>query len=56
MFALAGRQLAQRLRAFRRHQRGIRTPPAAVVIVLALALTFNVTDALQRPVPDYTAA
>jgi cytochrome c biogenesis protein CcdA/thiol-disulfide isomerase/thioredoxin len=56
VFALAGRQMAQRLRAFRRHQRGVRATAGAVVILLAVALTFNLTDALQRLVPDYTAA
>jgi cytochrome c biogenesis protein CcdA/thiol-disulfide isomerase/thioredoxin len=55
-FALAGRRLAERLRAFRRRQRGIRIAAGAVVIALAVALTFNVTDAIQRAVPDYTTA
>jgi cytochrome c biogenesis protein CcdA/thiol-disulfide isomerase/thioredoxin len=56
VFALAGRQLAQRLRAFRQHQRALRATAGAVVILLAFALTFNLTDPLQRLVPDYTAA
>jgi len=55
-FALAGRQLGQRLRAFRQHQRGLRATAGVVVILLAFALTFNLTDPLQRLVPDYTAA
>jgi cytochrome c biogenesis protein CcdA/thiol-disulfide isomerase/thioredoxin len=55
-FALAGRRLAERLQAFRRHQRTIRVGAGVVVIGLAVALTFNVTDVLQRSVPDYTAA
>jgi cytochrome c biogenesis protein CcdA/thiol-disulfide isomerase/thioredoxin len=55
-FALAGRRLAERLTAFRRHQRRIRVAAGVVVIGLAVALTFNVTDAIQRAVPDYTAA
>jgi cytochrome c biogenesis protein CcdA/thiol-disulfide isomerase/thioredoxin len=55
-FALAGRRLAERLRTFRRHQARIRTAAGVVVIGLAVALTFNVTDAIQRAVPDYTAA
>jgi cytochrome c biogenesis protein CcdA/thiol-disulfide isomerase/thioredoxin len=53
-FALAGRRLAERLQAFRRRQRGIRIAAGTVVIALAAALTFNVTDAIQRAVPDYT--
>ncbi|MFI9272079.1 cytochrome c biogenesis protein DipZ [Kitasatospora sp. NPDC052896] len=56
LFALAGRGLAERLRVFRSRQRRIRVVAGAVVIALAVALTFNVTDALQRDVPDYTAA
>jgi cytochrome c biogenesis protein CcdA/thiol-disulfide isomerase/thioredoxin len=55
-FALAGRGLAERLRLFRAHQRGIRITGGAVVIILAVLMTFHVTDALQRLVPDYTAA
>jgi cytochrome c biogenesis protein CcdA/thiol-disulfide isomerase/thioredoxin len=54
-FALAGRRLAERLQAFRRHQDAIRIGAGIVVIGLAVALTFNVTDAIQRAVPDYTA-
>jgi cytochrome c biogenesis protein CcdA/thiol-disulfide isomerase/thioredoxin len=55
-FALAGRRLAERLQAFRRRQTAIRIGAGVVVIGLAVALTFNVTDAIQRAVPDYTAA
>lgn len=54
-FALAGRVVAERVRAFRERQRGFRIVAGLVVIGLAIALTFNVTDALQRTVPDYTA-
>jgi cytochrome c biogenesis protein CcdA/thiol-disulfide isomerase/thioredoxin len=55
-FALAGRRVAERVRAFRTRQRGIRIGAGVVLIALAVALTFNVTDALQRAVPDYTAS
>jgi cytochrome c biogenesis protein CcdA/thiol-disulfide isomerase/thioredoxin len=55
-FALAGRGVAERVRSFRQHQRRIRVIAGVVVIGLAVALTFNVTDALQRAVPDYTAS
>jgi thiol-disulfide isomerase/thioredoxin len=54
-FALAGRGVAERVRAFRDRQRGVRIVAGVVVIGLAVALTFNVTDALQRTVPDYTS-
>ncbi|MBO3746038.1 redoxin domain-containing protein [Streptosporangiaceae bacterium NEAU-GS5] len=56
LFALAGRRITERLRAFRERRRGIRIAAGAVMIVLAVALTFNVTDAIQRAVPDYTGA
>ena len=55
IFALAGRRVAERVGVFRRHQRGIRIAAGVVVIGLAVALTFNVTDAIQRAIPDYTA-
>jgi cytochrome c biogenesis protein CcdA/thiol-disulfide isomerase/thioredoxin len=55
IFALAGRGVAERVRAFRDRQRGVRIVAGLVVIGLAVALTFNVTDALQRTLPDYTA-
>ncbi len=55
-FALAGRRVAERVRAFRDRQQVVRIIAGLVVIGLAVALTFNVTDALQRTVPDYTAS
>jgi cytochrome c biogenesis protein CcdA/thiol-disulfide isomerase/thioredoxin len=55
-FALAGRGVAERVRAFRDRQRIVQVAAGLVVIGLAVALTFNVTDALQRTVPDYTAS
>ncbi len=55
-FAMAGSHMADRLRAFRSRQRPIRIAAGAVVIVLAVALSLNVTDVLQRHLPDYTSA
>lgn len=55
-FALAGRGVAERVRAFRDRQRAFRFVAGVLVIALAVSLTFNVTDALQRTIPDYTAA
>ncbi|MFC1420484.1 cytochrome c biogenesis protein DipZ [Streptacidiphilus cavernicola] len=55
-FALAGRGLAERLGWFRSHRRRISAVAGVVVIALAVALTFNVTDAVQRAIPDYTTA
>jgi cytochrome c biogenesis protein CcdA/thiol-disulfide isomerase/thioredoxin len=55
-FALAGRRISQRLGAFRRHQGAFRAVGGAVMIVLAVALTFNLSDIIQRDVPNYTQA
>lgn len=54
-FAFAGHRVAERVKAFRDRQRQVRFAAGLVVIGLAVALTFNVTDVLQRAVPDYTA-
>jgi cytochrome c biogenesis protein CcdA/thiol-disulfide isomerase/thioredoxin len=56
ILALAGWRITDRIRAFRLRQRGIRIAAGVVVIGLAVALTFNVTDAVQRAIPDYTSA
>jgi cytochrome c biogenesis protein CcdA len=55
-FALAGRGISQRLGAFRRHQGAFRAVSGVVVIALAVALTFNLSDILQRDIPNYTQA
>jgi cytochrome c biogenesis protein CcdA/thiol-disulfide isomerase/thioredoxin len=55
-FALAGRKVAERVRSFRRHQRAISVASGVTMIALAVALTFNLTDAVQRAIPDYTSA
>ncbi|PPL19898.1 cytochrome c biogenesis protein DipZ [Microterricola pindariensis] len=56
VFALAGRRVAERVRSFRTHQRGIRITGGIVMIALAIGLVFNVPQLLQRLVPDYTGA
>lgn len=56
IFALAGRQVAQRVAAFRRRQREIRIAAGIVTIGLAVALVFNLPALLQQAIPDYTAA
>jgi cytochrome c biogenesis protein CcdA/thiol-disulfide isomerase/thioredoxin len=55
-FALAGRGLTQRIGAFRRRQGLFRAVSGAVMIVLAVALTFNISDIIQRDIPNYTEA
>ncbi|AXG80880.1 cytochrome c biogenesis protein DipZ [Streptomyces paludis] len=56
VFALAGRRVAERVAAFRTRARGLRIAAGALMIALACALAFNVTDAIQRALPDYTSA
>ena len=56
IFALAGRGVAERVAAFRTHQRGIRITGGVVMIALAIGLVFNVPAQLQTLVPDYTAS
>ncbi|GBG40530.1 cytochrome c biogenesis protein DipZ [Mycobacterium montefiorense] len=55
-FALAGRHVAERVAAFRRRQRQIQIAGGVMMIVLAVALVFNLPAMLQRAVPDYTTA
>jgi cytochrome c biogenesis protein CcdA/thiol-disulfide isomerase/thioredoxin len=55
-FALAGRGMTQRIGAFRRHQGAFRAVSGVVLIVLAVALTFNLSDIIQRDIPNYTQA
>ena len=54
-FALAGRGLVERIRAFRTHERGLRIAAGIAMLALAVGLVFNVPQLLQRLVPDYTA-
>ncbi|KXP08771.1 cytochrome c biogenesis protein CcdA [Tsukamurella pseudospumae] len=54
--ALTGHRLADRVRALQRRQRLIRAVGGVLVIALAVALALNVTDLIQRRVPDYTQA
>jgi cytochrome c biogenesis protein CcdA/thiol-disulfide isomerase/thioredoxin len=54
IFALAGRRVAERVKAFRKRQRGIRVTAGIVMIALAVGLVFNLPQLLQRAIPDYT--
>jgi cytochrome c biogenesis protein CcdA/thiol-disulfide isomerase/thioredoxin len=56
VLALAGEQLSHRLTALRTHARELRVAGGVLMIVVALAIGFNLTDALQRHVPGYTTA
>jgi cytochrome c biogenesis protein CcdA/thiol-disulfide isomerase/thioredoxin len=54
-FALAGRGLVERIRAFRTRERGLRIAAGIAMLALAVGLVFNAPQLLQRLVPDYTA-
>ena len=56
VFAVAGNSLSVRLSSFRRRRRGFRIAGGVVMVLLAVALTLNLTDGLQRSVPNYTQA
>ncbi|MFK0224013.1 cytochrome c biogenesis protein DipZ [Streptomyces vinaceus] len=55
-FALAGRRVSERVAAFRTRARKLRIAAGLLMIVLAFALAFDVTAALQKALPNYTAA
>lgn len=55
-FALAGRRIGERVAAFRRRQRAVQIAGGIAMILLAVALVFNLPAMLQRAVPDYTTA
>ena len=55
-FALAGRGITERIRAFRTRQRAIRVTAGVVMLGLSVALVMDAPAALQRRLPDYTAS
>ena len=56
LFAYAGQRIGGRASRLRSGARRFRIAGGAVMMVLAVALTFNLTDGLQRWAPSYTAA
>ena len=54
VLALAGDKLASRTGVLRRHARRLRVVGGVVMLLLAAAIAFNLTDGLQRLVPGYT--
>lgn len=55
VFALAGRGVVERIRAFRTRERGLRIAAGVAMLALAVGLVFNVPQQLQHLLPDYTA-
>ena len=56
VLALARDAFAARTQILRRRARGLRMASGAVMIAIAAALAFNLTDGLQQLVPGYTTA
>ncbi len=56
VFAVLGRQLAERMRLVRSRAVVARKVIGAVLVVTALVVGLNLTDGLQRAVPGYTDA
>jgi cytochrome c biogenesis protein CcdA/thiol-disulfide isomerase/thioredoxin len=56
LLALAGDALLRRAGALRRHAPRLRIAGGALMILIATAIAFNLTDGLQRHVPGYTTA
>lgn len=54
VFALAGRGVAERIKAFRKRQRAIRIAGGVTMLALAVGLVFNLPQYLQTLIPDYT--
>ena len=56
LFAYAGQRIGGRVSRVRAGARRFRVAGGAVMMALAVALTFNLTDGLRRWAPTYTAA
>jgi cytochrome c biogenesis protein CcdA/thiol-disulfide isomerase/thioredoxin len=56
VLALAGEAITQRAKLVRAHARTVRIAAGVVMIMVAAAIGFNLTDGLQRSVPGYTTA
>ncbi|HEY7430591.1 MAG TPA: cytochrome c biogenesis protein CcdA [Streptosporangiaceae bacterium] len=54
--AIAGGQLAGRVRALRRHAPLVRQAGGVVLVAMGVAIAFNVFDGLQRDIPGYSTA
>jgi cytochrome c biogenesis protein CcdA/thiol-disulfide isomerase/thioredoxin len=55
VFATAGDRIRDRVAAYRSRAKTFRIVGGTSMVVLAVALAFGATDAIQRAVPDYTS-
>jgi cytochrome c biogenesis protein CcdA/thiol-disulfide isomerase/thioredoxin len=56
LLTLAGDALSRRTRALQRHALTLRIGGGVLMLIIAAAIGFNLTDGLQRHVPGYTTA
>jgi cytochrome c biogenesis protein CcdA/thiol-disulfide isomerase/thioredoxin len=56
VLAVAGDAITRRVAAIRSRARGFRMVSGVVMLVVAVAIAFNLTDGLQTAVPGYTEA
>jgi cytochrome c biogenesis protein CcdA/thiol-disulfide isomerase/thioredoxin len=56
VLAVAGDAITRRVAAIRERARGFRVASGVVMLVVAVAIAFNLTDGLQTAVPGYTSA
>ncbi|MEV6608900.1 cytochrome c biogenesis protein DipZ [Kutzneria sp. NPDC051319] len=56
VLAVAGDAITRRLSAIRTRARGFRVASGVVMLLVAVAIAFNLTDGLQTAVPGYTSA
>ena len=56
VFALAGAKLSERVKFFRKNNRKVRAIGGVVMLLLAVALYFDLPSLLQRSLPNYTDA
>lgn len=55
-FALAGRGITERVKAFRRHQRSVRAVSGVLLMAFAVGLVVDAPARIQRLAPNYTAS
>ncbi|MDO4901286.1 cytochrome c biogenesis protein CcdA [Actinomyces sp.] len=55
-FALAGRGIAERVKAFRTRQRAVRVAAGVLMIALSAGIATDLPAVIQRELPDYTAS
>ncbi|MFI9387286.1 cytochrome c biogenesis protein DipZ [Kutzneria sp. NPDC052558] len=56
VLAVAGDAITRRVAAIRERARGFRIASGVIMLVVAVAIAFNLTDGLQTAVPGYTEA